>query len=566
MVKAKLVLKRYWPLFLVVLLGGVLRLYGLLQNPISLYSDEVDIGYQVLSLVKTGCDYSGYCLPTQFHSFSDVRTPLPIYFTAIIHLLGVPLDFAIRLSPAIFGILGLLSTYLLVENLASEKIFNLKISNSGLFSALVLALIPWHLTYSRIGFELSTLYFFITFGLYLFTGFLIQKKIYLLILSSIVLGLTPMVYSTAKMAILAYPLILLLLPGTIESLKDIRLVAISLVLMFLPLSMLLISGGAASRFDYISIFTDPTTAPEINYQRQLDSGPNASVGTSPTVATRLLHNKPLWFATNLSNNVFSLLSTDFLFTKGDPNLRHSPTNSGMLYRTLLPVILIGLYFLVRFRHDRFLILLTLLTGISISTSAITRDGGNHASRSFMLILPLVTISGIGLAYLFSVKKFLSYVFLGFIFLESIFFVHDYWFHYRYSSERSWSAGMKEMVQLTKKFPGKPVVISPKIENPLIFYLYYTQFDPKKFQQFVKSDTIYNGTSGNHNLDGNRIGDSNLYIATLTDYQNKPINPLPGAVYFLTRAEVENTTIRSWATTGDIIRLPSGDPLYYEIHF
>jgi hypothetical protein len=272
----------------------------------------------------------------------------------------------------------------------------------------------------------------------------------------------------------------------------------------------------------------------------------------------------LWFGGNLSDNVFSLLSTDFLFTKGDPNLRHSPENWGMLYRSLLPILLIGIYFLIRFRHDRLLCLLLLLVAFSISTAAITREGSNHASRSFMMVLPCVLLAGIGLAYLFSIKKVFFSIFVVLLLAESVFFVHDYWFHYRYDSERSWSAGMKDVIVASQKYPGQPIIISPKNDNPLIFWLYYTQFDPKKFQQLVKSNTVYNNMSGTSNLEGNRIGDTNLYIATPVEYKDALTVGLPGAVYFLTRLEVDSKGAGGMGGKSAIIKLPSGEPLFYEI--
>ncbi|EKD53324.1 MAG: hypothetical protein ACD_61C00071G0012, partial [uncultured bacterium] len=358
---------KYWPLILVVLLGGALRLYGLLLNPISLYSDEVDMGYQALSLIKTGCDYSGFCLPVQFHSFSDVQPPIPIYLIALAHLLSVPLDLSIRLVPALFGLLGILFTYLLIGNLSSKKLFDLDLPHAGLFGALILTLVPWHFTYSRIGFALAMLYFFVTAGFYFFTEFLIKRKNTYLYLSVLFLGLSPMVYNTAKMSVIAYPVVLLLLPGSFELFKKSLSVKIALLAMFIPLVIMFVGGGTTARFDYISIFSDPTAATEINFQRQLDIGPGAPVGSSPSIPTKFFHNKPFWFAGNLINNVFGLFSTDFLFTKGDPNLRHSPAGSGMLYRSMGPLLLIGIFFLIRHRHDRLLLVLGLLTMIAVST-------------------------------------------------------------------------------------------------------------------------------------------------------------------------------------------------------
>ncbi len=558
--------KKYWPLIIVLLIGGSLRLYGLLNAPISLFSDEVDMGYQAYSLIKTGCDYSGNCLPVQFHSFSDVQPGIPIYFIALANLLGVPMDLAIRLVPALFGLLGILMTYLMIERLISKKIFDIHLPGAGLFGALILALIPWHVTYSRIGFSLAMLYFFVTAGFYFFAEYLIKRRNLFLYLSFIFLGLTPMVYNTAKMSILFYPFVLLLFPGAFDLFKKNLNFKVGLVAMFIPLAIMFLGGGTTARFDYISIFSDPTAPTEINYQRLLDSGPSAGVGSSPSLATKFFHNKPLWFGNNLLSNVFGLLSTDFLFTKGDPNQRHSPANSGMLYRTLAPILLVGIYFLIRFRHNRILSILGLLTLVAISTSAITREGASHASRSFMMLLPIIVIGGVGLAYLKETQKIIFSLVSLILVIEAGFFVHDYWYHYRYDSAGSWSYGMKEVIQSAQKYPGQPIIISPKNENPIIFYAYYNRFDPRRFQQFIKDHALFNSMEGKNNLEGNRIGDTDFYIATLVDMNNKVENLLPNAVYYLTHLETINSSVRSVSTNSDIITLPSGKPLFYEIHF
>jgi len=233
-------------LAVIVFLSAFSRLYRLDLNPPSLYSDEVDIGYQVKSLLETGKDYQGYTLPLQFHSFSDVRTSLPIYATTLVSLIpGVSLDLAIRLTPAIFSLLSIILIYFLTNNLFT--LFKIKKENNllepGVWASLSLSLLPWHYTYSRIGFELSMLFFFVVFGLFLYTRFLQNKNKTLLVLGLVVLSLVPMVYSTAKLSVIFYPLILFLLPGGYEFFK-IKKNWVYLLILFIPLGVLFLNGGA----------------------------------------------------------------------------------------------------------------------------------------------------------------------------------------------------------------------------------------------------------------------------------------------------------------------------------
>jgi len=566
--KIKELVFKYWPLFLVLFIGSILRFYGLLQNPISLFADEVDIGYQVKSFIATGKDYQGNLLPLQFHSFSDVRTSLPIYATALVSLIpGINFDLAIRLTPAIFSILGILVIYFLTNNLFG--LFGLNSEKSplppGLWSTLILTLIPWHFTYSRIGFELSMFFTVFVTGVFFYSRFLHNKKIGTLIFSLALLSLTPMIYSTAKFAIIFYPLILFIIPGSKELFWR-KKASLWLLILFIPLGVIFLNGGAGQRFGEISIFTDPTVPTEINFLRKEDLGPNAPVGSGTGLVSKITHNKVLDIFKTFLKNTITPISFDYLFLQGDTNPRHAVQGWGMLEKALIIPLLYGFYKLSEGRKKVFILFLITLTFTAILPAALTRVGSNHSSRNFMMILPLVLLISFGFYSLFGSSKWLTALVMSFLLFEGVLYFHDYWYHYRYTSERSWSAGMKEVMRSVEKYPGQPIVISPKYEYPLIFYLYYTNYSPRNFQQFYKTHTVYNSTLGNYNLDGNRIGDSNLYIAALIDTNKKSNNLLPGAVYFLTKLEVDNSGIAGMATVSDAIRLPSGEPIYYEIHF
>jgi hypothetical protein len=70
MKKGKLIVS----LLLITLLGLLLRLYNLEKVPPSLFGDEVDVGYQAYSILKTGRDYMGQSWPISFHSLAEWRT------------------------------------------------------------------------------------------------------------------------------------------------------------------------------------------------------------------------------------------------------------------------------------------------------------------------------------------------------------------------------------------------------------------------------------------------------------------------------------------------------------
>lgn len=550
-------------LFLLVIFGAALRLFRFPEVPISMFADEVDIGYQVFSFRQTGADYFGNFLPLQFHSFSDVRTSLPIYATILVsYLPGVSLELAIRLTPLLFSLGSLVLIYFFTNalwehfRLDRPKGFLLP----GHFAVLLLALAPWHFTYSRTAFELSQLFFTTTLGFYLFLRYLKSNQSKTLIASLLVLGATPLVYSTAKLAILGYPLILWLLADEKQRHRLLSRWYLCAVI-FLPLVILLLSGGAGQRFKEIAIFTDPTISSEINYRRQLDLGPNLVVGSSPSFTTKLVHNKATLILGRFFKNSLTSISGAFLFIAGDPNLRHAVGGWGMLTKTYLIFLVFGFFILFRNHSKNISLTLLALAVISIAPSALTRDGADHSSRLFMLLLPLIILTTLGAVYL-SRFRFMSFVIFALLLVESFFYFHDYFTHYPYDSEKQFHTGVKELVQKAaaeKTF----VVVSPKYEPPLIFYLFYNRFNPKEFQKLLKEKKLYHEIGPDLNLEGYQLGDDEIYFASIRNLNAAPLFPVKG-VYYITPLEAAAIYGSKLEQMKPEIKSPSGLPLFYRI--
>src|SRR3990170_6553470 len=191
-------MKKYTKFTLVVVLAiaSFLRLWKISEVPVSLFGDELDVGYHAYSILKTGRDYSGNFMPLHFQSLAEWRTPLYLYAAVpTVALFGIS-PLGVRLPAIIFGVLGVLAIYLLSNELVSKK-FGFWNLDFGILPAIVLAISPWHLQYSRAAFEVTELLFFLLMGLYFFfKSFKNEKYLWF---SAICFGLTPWIYSTAKL-------------------------------------------------------------------------------------------------------------------------------------------------------------------------------------------------------------------------------------------------------------------------------------------------------------------------------------------------------------------------------
>lgn len=473
-------------LVLIIVLSGCLRLYKLDKFPPSLFGDEVDVGYQAYSILKTGKDYMGQPWPISFHSLADWRTPLFLYATVpFVAIFGLN-EWGVRLPSAIFGILTIPFFFLLIR-----KLF--KNDNLGLAGAFCLAVSMWHLQYSRAAFEVTQMLFLIIGGVYFFLKGLEKWKF--LFLSVLFFALSPYSYNTAKFFLPFF--ILLLLVVFWKKIREIPikrllLVSVFFMILMLPMAFDIFFGKAGDRFSILSIFTDPTTIPQIGFDRQVDMGSGLweiKLGVTPSLSSRFFHNKFVYWGMTFTKNYFNAFSTNFLFTFGDINYRHSIQGGfGQLYWLDAVFLLLGLFYLLKEKdkNQKLLVLGWLL--LAPVPSALTRDGANHATRLILMLPPLLIICSYGIAKLFEIFKkqkiLLSLVLCSLFIIQFLLFSHRYYIHYPKESEDWWHYGFKQMALFTKENESKYdyVIFSDRSEPPLIFSLFWLKVDPKIFQE------------------------------------------------------------------------------------
>ena len=473
-------------LVLILLVAAFLRIWRISEVPVSLFGDELDVGYHALSILKTGKDYSGNSWPLHFQSLAEWRTPLYLYSAVpTVALFGIS-PLGVRLPAALFGILGIFALFLLVKELTKDELL-------ALISATVLTFSPWHIQYSRAAFEVTMLLALLLFGLYFF--FKSLKEGNWLWLSILLLTLTPWVYSTAKLFTPAF-LIFLFLVWRRDILniskRNLTKAVIVGLLVGAPIAYSTLFGGGTSRFGYISIFTDPTRETEIGAAREFDARVRGEVGVGlqPTIADTLFHNKFTFWGSNVLRNYFQPFSIDFLFIKGDLNLRHSIDGIGQFYKIEAIALLIGtLFFFAKYKDKRIKAFIAFWILFGVIPAAITRDGGRHATRLILILPPMVFLISYGLlegAQLLKLKwiKFAVWGYFVIWILSIGFYLHKFWVHNPWDSERWWHSGFKEAIQTIRAVDKDydRVFISMAGEPAWIFFAGWYEYPPDKWHQ------------------------------------------------------------------------------------
>lgn len=156
--------KKYLLLFLVFLLAGFVRLWGLGSIPHGLTWDEAAIGYNGHAVVTTRRDEWLERLPISFRSFGDYKAPLAIYLNGLFTVVLGLTPLIVRLPFALAGIFSCVGIYFLIRELA--LFYQIKNKETlATLGALSLAISPWHIHFSRIGFEAGLSLFFCIVGL-----------------------------------------------------------------------------------------------------------------------------------------------------------------------------------------------------------------------------------------------------------------------------------------------------------------------------------------------------------------------------------------------------------------
>ncbi len=470
-------MKRYvFPclIVLVTFLAFWLRFYKVTEISPSLNWDETSIGYNAYSILKTGRDEWGETFPVHFRSYGEYKLPAQIYASIPgIAIFGLN-ELGVRITPVIYGTLTVLIVYFLASLLFKNKWV-------GLFSALLLAISPWHVHLTRASFESSFAVFWISLGaLFLVKGF---EKPKWWIVSVIPFAISIYTYNSARVFTPLFLGVIFLLYRK-DILKEIKtfifcifLFAISLI----PLFLFFTSGEATARLKLVSITDDPGFVLRINEARGLSKLP----GQLP----RLIHNKVTHFTYVFGKNYLAHFTPDFLFINGAGHKQHHVQNVGELYTFQAPFLIIGLIYLLKKKnkHGGLLISWILLAFIPVS---ITGDSIPHALRTLIAVVPYQIITAYGLYEFYLMiekKKVLKTLILATVFITMLLsvksYLNNYYNIYPNLYSRDWQYGYKQVVAFIKDHYEEYdlIVFSRHYGEPHMFTLFFMTWDPAKFQ-------------------------------------------------------------------------------------
>ncbi len=419
----------YFLLFLILALGMFLRIKNISTNPPELFSDEIVPVVSTQSILKTGLDINGKLLP-YFYNRLQLYPPMYGYLTVpSIYLFGLNI-FAIRLPAVIAGVLTILILFLVTRELFG----NIKVA---LLAAFFLSIIPWTTYFSRVAWPQSLFLLFILIPIYFFLKYIRKKSLVYLYLSIGFFALSfYSYYSSEFLSPMFLAVLTFLYRKHIKA--DFKHYIFAIIIAFILLLPF-----------FYTLIKEPVLM-------------NARTERISTFAKGINKDTVSIFI----NNYFSHLTLDFLFLKGDPNLRQGTGRNGVLYFSMLPFLILGFYSsLKKFRKPAYMLLIVWMLIFPLGGS-LTNDGVPHATRT-LIGAPLFSIlTAIGLNFVIEftkkIKRKLTRVLilasvptlvLIAIFIEVSGFYKTYFFEYPIYSSSWWEYGESQIFSYVKNFGG-----------------------------------------------------------------------------------------------------------------
>ncbi len=465
----------YGILLIIIVLSFLLRFYKVTEDPPALNWDEVSIGYNAYSILKTGKDEWGQVFPVHFKAYGEYKLPTQIYASIPgIAIFGLN-ELGVRITPVIYGTLTVLLVFFLGRLLFQSELV-------GLVSAYLLAISPWHIQLTRASFESSFACFWVVLGMWFLVKGFTEKKWF--VISMIPFALSVFTYNAARIFTPLFLLVIIFIyrKEFVKVRKLIIAAIVVFVVLLLPLAPFLLSGERSARYKLVSITDDPGLIPRINENR--------GYSKLPQPLPRLIHNKVTYITFYFTRNYLAHFTPQFLFISGAPHKQHHVQNIGELYWFQAPFLLVGLVALFYLKHKFKALLLSWLLLAFVPVS-VTNDSIPHALRTLIAapFYQLVSAFGFYEVYWWLKKKYQSMIWFFVIILVVVvvismgYYLNQYYNIYPKNYSRDWQYGYKQVVDYIGKHKDEYdlIVFTRHYGEPHMFTLFYLNYDPAKYR-------------------------------------------------------------------------------------
>lgn len=497
-------MKRVIPLLIIGLFAAYLRFDRLTSIPPSLSHDEVAIGYNAYSILKTGKDEYGAPFPLLFRSFDDYKLPGMVYATVpSVALFGLN-ELGVRFPSAFFGTLAVLVLYGIARELTNKQTiragsFALDVS---FIVSLMFAISAWHINFSRQSFESNGSLFFFMLGTYFL---LCSKRNIHYLLFALLSYVTSLYFYYSVRLVIPFVLLGYLWIYREYLVKNLRWVLIASFvscIVFLPMLKSMLTAGGFERIKIVSVINDSSFA-------ERKSEFVARYAARPTLINKILFNQRTALMVTIADNYRKNLTPIHLLTTGTGTY-------GLLHGTEFPFFFLGipLLFLLA-RPEKWLVIIWGFT--AFLPGALSVDQPN-ALRTLTASPIFSLLSGLGITACIRWVSEKKRLFLVSLLIIALFYTLRQ-FSYAYFSVNTtknalgFGDGHKQMVNYvaSQEKNYDAVIISGYYWRPYIYMLFGGKYDPILYQTSGSRDHFgkYYFTAAEWDTSGTSMYDENF---------------------------------------------------------
>lgn len=466
--------KSYLLLILIVCSAFFFRIWNINLIPPSLNWDEVSLGYNAYSILKTGKDEWGIKFPLMFRVYGDYKLPLYIYLTSISEFFLGLNALSVRLVSILSGVGLVIFSFLITKKITKSVEYSL-------IASLLTALSPWSLFLSRVALEANLGAFLFAGGVFFIVCWFKDDKRKNLIWAMICWGLSIHAYNSARIIIPLMFIFLIFISFKKKTLRSLFIPVLILIIFSLPLIFQIFNRSAGARFNLVSLVDQGTINQIIEKRNDLKL---------PNPVPRIIFNKATFFLYFSVKNYLSNLSFRYLFLRGGSHYQFSIPDHELLFLVTVPFLIIGILKTLVKKTDaeKFL---GFWFFISFIPSAVTRDAPHVLRTIFVLPCPMI-FTAIGIKFvsdfLMSHKSFFKGNLLLTIFLLSVFVSFGKWWAdyiniYPKAYSWAWQYGYKEAVSFIKQNYDKydKILVTKRYGEPHEFILFNYPWNPSIYQ-------------------------------------------------------------------------------------
>lgn len=430
--------------------------------PLGMFGDECSIAYNAYCIAQTGADEYGTPHPVFFRCFDNYQDPVMVYCIApLTRVFGLE-QWVARFPSALFQVLAGLA----FAGLAWEHCRNKWLS---LAAGFCFSILPWTFPVSRtVSSGYTAMLFGMSLGWWLLLVAFRKRSMGRAILAGLAWAFGMYAHNIGR------PMTALLLVCFVAVMNRLLLrrwrvgvvFSVSLLVALLPMIVSVINAprSLSTRFQSIGIFKDhPSTATAIG---------------------------------RFVSRYVEYFDPRFLFWRGDQNLRHHTGIGGELFWFLAPLVLLGIYCLIRFAkrqtYYRFL-------GIGLlvypTAAALTIDH-THSTRSINGAIFWLMLAVIGARWLWLKRghwRSALLVLLGVWILQGGWYFRDYFSRYQQRSAGRYQEPLTRALTFCFSRLGADQVL---YVSGSVYMPYGSQFNPS-FKPFLYVHLLFYGKIDPH---------------------------------------------------------------------